>query len=218
MTVGRPRTVSDEQILAGAARVIARIGPARLTLAEVGREVQLSAATLVQRFGSRRGLLLAVARHGADTLPRRLAEAGTSPTPAHALVEVFAGIAATVRTTEEFANHLAFLLLDLADPDFHQVSRDHANAVERAIAEVLAAGQAAGELIPTDLSRLPRAIHAAYNGALVTWGMTGAGSAAEHVRTQLTLLLDPHLAPAPPGHNVRTAPRQPRRGLPRPQE
>lgn len=196
------------------------MGPARLTLAEVGREVRLSAATLVQRFGSRRGLLLAIARHGVDTLPRLVSEAGRSTTPTHALVEVFAGIAATVRTTEEFANHLAFLLIDLADPDFHQVSRDYANAMERAIAEALTAGQAAGELIPADLSRLPQAIHGAYNGALVTWGMTGAGSAAEHVRTHLTLLLDPYLAPAPPGHdgrNVRTSPRQPRRGRPRSQ-
>jgi AcrR family transcriptional regulator len=190
--------VSDEQILAGAARVIARVGPARLTLAEVGREVGLSAATLVQRFRSRRELLLAVARHGADVLPCQVAAARHASTPAHALIDVFAGIAGTVRTSEQFANHLAFLLLDLSDPQFRRISRDYATAVEQAIADVLAAGQAAGELTPGDLRQLPRAIHAAYNGAMVTWGMAGDGSPAEHVRTQLTLLLGPRLEPTLP--------------------
>ncbi|WP_433227027.1 TetR/AcrR family transcriptional regulator [Microtetraspora malaysiensis] len=193
--MGRPRTVSDEQVLAGAARVIARVGPARLTLAEVGREVGLSAATLVQRFGSKRGVLLAVAAHGAEALPSQVATARQASAPVAALIDVLAGMAGTIRSTEEFANHLAFLLLDLADPQFRRISRDYAAAVERAIAEVLAAGQAAGELVQDDLSRLPRAIHAAYNGALIAWGLAGEAGPAEQVREQLALLLGPYLEP-----------------------
>ncbi|WP_433514971.1 TetR/AcrR family transcriptional regulator [Nonomuraea sp. CA-143628] len=193
MTMGRPRTVSDEQILGGAARVIARVGPARLTLAEVGREVGLSAATLVQRFGSKRGVLLAVAAHGAETLPSRVAAAQTASAPVEALIDVLAGMAGSIRSTEEFANHLAFLLLDLADPQFQRISRDYAAAVERAIAEVLAVGQAVGELVQGDVSRFPRAIHAAYNGALIAWGLAGEGDPAENVREQLALLLGPYL-------------------------
>jgi hypothetical protein len=92
----------------------------------------------------------------------------------------------------------AILLLDLSDPQFQRISRDYATAVEQAIADVLTAGQAAGELALDDLSLLPRAIHAAYNGALVTWGMAGEGSPAEQVRTQLTLLLGPYRAPTRP--------------------
>ncbi|MFI7643828.1 TetR/AcrR family transcriptional regulator [Nonomuraea sp. NPDC049400] len=198
MTIGRPRTVSDEQVLAGAARVIARVGPARLTLAEVGREVGLSAATVLQRFGSKRGVLLAVARHGADALPLQVAAAQDASAPTAALIDVLAGIAGGIRSSEEFANHLAFLLLELADPQFQQISSDYTVAVERAIADVLAAGQAAGELISDDLGRLPRAIHAAYNGALLTWGLAGDGSPAEQVRDQLTLLLGPYLQPTRP--------------------
>ena len=56
----RPRTVPDEQILTAAQRAMSRLGPARLTLAEVATEAGLSAATLVQRFGSKRGLMLAL--------------------------------------------------------------------------------------------------------------------------------------------------------------
>src|SRR5690349_10725379 len=57
----RPRTATDADILAAAHRAVSRLGPARLTLADVAREVGLSPATLVQRFGSKRGLLLALA-------------------------------------------------------------------------------------------------------------------------------------------------------------
>jgi AcrR family transcriptional regulator len=192
VTIGRPRTVSDEQILAAAARVIGRVGPARLTLAEVGREVELAAPTLAQRFGTKRRLLLAVARHGAAELPARLAAARRAEAPVRALIDIFAAMAGGIRTSAEFANHLAFLLVDLTDPQFQEISRDQATAVEQAITEVLLAARAAGELT-TDVPELPAAIHAAYNGAMLTWGMHGHGNPAERVRTQLTLLLDPHL-------------------------
>jgi AcrR family transcriptional regulator len=193
VTIGRPRTISDEQILTGAAQVIARVGPAGLTLAAVGAEVGLSAASLVQRFGSKRDLLLAVARRGADTMPRTLATAAEAAAPALALVDRFARLASGIHSRKEFANHLAVLLLDLADPEFQQISHAHAVGVERAIAEVLKASVAAGEMVPNDLDQLPRALHAAYNGALVSWGMLGVGRPAEHVRRQLSLLLRPHL-------------------------
>ena len=56
----RPRTVPDEHILGAAQRTMSRLGPARWTLAEVAKDAGLSPATLVQRFGSKRGLMLAL--------------------------------------------------------------------------------------------------------------------------------------------------------------
>jgi AcrR family transcriptional regulator len=152
---------------------------------------------LAQRFGSKRGLLLAVARDGTTTLPSRLAAARSADAPAQALIDSFALIAAGIRTSTEFANHLAFLLLDLTDPEFRLIARTYAAAVEQAIADVLTAARVAGELTH-EPTQLPRVIHAAYNGAMVTWGMLGYGSPADHVRTQLTVLLNPYLTSAPP--------------------
>jgi len=40
------------------------LGPAKLTLARVAKAAGLSPATLVQRFGSKRALLLALAKSG----------------------------------------------------------------------------------------------------------------------------------------------------------
>jgi AcrR family transcriptional regulator len=50
----RPRTASDEEILAATHRVISSVGP-RFTLADVAREIGLAPATLIQRFGSKKG-------------------------------------------------------------------------------------------------------------------------------------------------------------------
>jgi AcrR family transcriptional regulator len=56
----RPRTVSDEELLEATARAVSRVGPARLTLADVAKEAGVVPATLVQRFGTKRGMLLAL--------------------------------------------------------------------------------------------------------------------------------------------------------------
>src|SRR5262245_47347946 len=62
----RPRLASDPEILAAVFRVAAKLGPLRLTLAEVAKEAGLSPAALVQRFGSKRELLLAAAADAAS--------------------------------------------------------------------------------------------------------------------------------------------------------
>ena len=62
----RPRATSDEDLLAATHRVVSRLGP-NLTLADVAKEAGVSPATLMQRFGSKRGLLLAFAAAGAAT-------------------------------------------------------------------------------------------------------------------------------------------------------
>jgi len=62
--MGRKKITPDGDVLAATLRVVARVGPGRLTLAAVAKEAGLAPATLLQRFGSKRGLLLAVAQVG----------------------------------------------------------------------------------------------------------------------------------------------------------
>src|SRR5215467_9076921 len=63
--MGRKKILPDAVVIEATMRVINRIGPARLTLAEVAAEAGLAPATLVQRFGSKRGLLLSLAETAA---------------------------------------------------------------------------------------------------------------------------------------------------------
>src|SRR5262245_56235614 len=57
----RPRKATDDEVFAAATRVMARCGPADLTLAMIAGEAGLTAGALVQRFGSKRALLLTLA-------------------------------------------------------------------------------------------------------------------------------------------------------------
>lgn len=186
----RPRTVDDEQILQAAARAIGEVGPAHMTLADVGKRIGLSPATLVQRFGSKRGLLLALAVHDADAMPGRIRAVAAADEPLPALAEVMAGFAATVSSVREFANHLSFLLMDLSDPEFQRISQRHAVAIQEAIEEVLVSavdrGQARLRLSPGETARL---IHAVYSGAMVTWGMNPEGQPREAVHSALSAVL-----------------------------
>jgi AcrR family transcriptional regulator len=189
--VPRPRTVSDEAILAATAAVVGDVGPDRLTLADVGHRVGLSPATLVQRFGSRRALLLALAAHDVDAVPARIRRVAAAPGDlVDALIATLTDLATAVDDPARFANHLAFLLKDLSDPQFRAIADRYATGVTTAIAEILAAAAERGEFDSgADPGALAELVHVTYNGALVTWGMTGRGTAAGAVERHLRTVL-----------------------------
>ena len=196
---GRPRTSSNDAILAGAARALSRLGPARLTLADVAAEVGLAPATLVQRFGSKRGLLLAFAAQAAAAAGREFEAARAATTsPLDALLAALAGMTRHVATPEALANNLAFLQTDLSDPAFHRHALEHARAVRTEIQALLDAAVVAGELAPCDTARLARAVQATYNGALVTWAIERQGAVAGWLRDDLETLLQPLRRAGPP--------------------
>ncbi|MEU4564545.1 TetR family transcriptional regulator [Actinoplanes sp. NPDC023936] len=197
--MARPRTVSDAAILTAAAEAVAQAGPAHVTLAQIGDRAGLTAAALLRRFGSKDRLLLALARDAAEAVPARLAAAQAADRPLAALIDTLVAMAGAVRNATEFANHLAFLLMDLSVPEFQQVTREYAAGVENAVGLVLRAAAAAGEVDGDRAGReAAEAIHAAYNGALITWGMGGHdGSPAEHVRRHLLRVTRPLLSSPP---------------------
>jgi AcrR family transcriptional regulator len=197
--VPRTKTVDDDAVLDAAVRVIDRVGPAGLTLAAVAREVGLSASTVVQRFSSKRGLLLALARRAASVGATSLQEAASrSRSPLRALVDGLVRMSASVASPEVLANQLAFLQIDLGDPEFHALAAAHAVAVRSEIRALADAAVEAGELQPCDTARLAQAIQTTYNGALITWGIHRRGRLDTWLRRELDTLLAPRRA-RPPG-------------------
>jgi AcrR family transcriptional regulator len=190
----RPRETTDDAILEATARAIARFGPARLTLAHVAAEVGVAPATLVQRFGSKRGLLLALARQGAgERTPQEYAAIRAAhPSPLEALFAVADCMAGMAPTPEALANHLAFLHIDLTDPDFHRLALEQARAARGELRAFLDAAVAAGELAPCDTERLARAVGVTLGGGLLAWAIERAGTAAEWLRYDLETLLAPY--------------------------
>ncbi|MDX6646465.1 MAG: hypothetical protein QOK40_2192 [Miltoncostaeaceae bacterium] len=188
--MSRPRTVEDAVVLDAASRVVVRDGPARLTLARVAAEVGLSAATLVQRFGSKRDLLLAVARRGARTLTEAFdAARAAHRSPLEALQAGLSGLTSPVATPEAMANSVAFLQIDLSDPAFHAEALEAMLRMRERIRELLDEAVAAGELRPADTGRLAGAVQNAYNGALISWAVYREGAIDDWLRTELDTLL-----------------------------
>jgi AcrR family transcriptional regulator len=199
---GRPRTISDADVVEATWRAISRVGAVRLTLADVAAEAGLAAPTLVQRFGSKRGLLLAFAGQAPGAARDHFAAVRhRQPSPVGALLAALSGMAGPVDSPEALANHLTVLHLDLTDPEFHALAVEHARTVRRELRTLLDAAVQAGELLPCDTGRLAEALQVAYNGALVTWAIDRRGRLGARIRGQAGLLLDPYRpsGSAPPG-------------------
>jgi AcrR family transcriptional regulator len=190
----RPRTVDDAAILKAAAETIGEHGPAGFTLATVGAKVGLSPATLLQRFGSKRGLLLKLAESGPQWAKQSFINAAARHTSSHkALISALKAMTASVASPQAMANNLAFLQIDLTDPEFHALAVAHAKSFRGGIEALLNDAKRWGEIEPhTDTRRLAEAVEAVYNGALITWAVHRKGRVENHLAKQLHTLLDPY--------------------------
>ncbi len=194
--MARPRLVSDDAILDATRQVLAESGPVKLTLATVGARVGLAPPTLMQRFGSKRGLLLASAARSPLMVLREVEEAEARNTSPLATVRDFALTSvAHIKHREELGNGLWFVQLDVADPEFPRHAQAHSAAIVNSCARLYRAAEEAGELRPdTDVQALARHTLVCFNGALQVWAVNGWGSLTEFVAEQLDLMLAPYLS------------------------
>ena len=195
--------VSDDDIFAAAQRAMSRRGPHELTLADIAAEAGVSAGRLVQRFGSKRALLLTLSERFAASAgavfdglraahPRPLATL-------RAYAACMADLAATPDTastliSEALARNLAYLQIDLTDPEFRAHLLANARATRREIERLLKAAIGGGDLRrDVDTRALARAIEAVIGGSLMTWACYREGTAASWIRRDLDAVLQPYL-------------------------
>lgn len=189
----RPRTVADADILMALHAVVGRIGPTRMTLADVASEVGLSAATLVQRFGSKRGLLLAFARAGAETADYCFAGVRAQhASPLDALIAAATMMTKTMGSPEELANGLAFLQIDISDREFRRYALESFEKSHAGYRALLDDAVKAGELMPCDTAKLAHAVAAVSGGSLIAWAVWQRGPAERWVKRDLETLLAPY--------------------------
>jgi AcrR family transcriptional regulator len=191
----RPRRTSDVEILMAAFRVIARLGPHRLTLADVAREAGLTAGALVQRFGSKRALLLAAAADaaGGDAyIFPALRQRHRSPRAA--LLGLADCMAMMGDTPEQVAHSLAFLQMDLTDPEFLALAVRRSRGMQAGLRALVDDAIAAGELVRCDARRLGRALEATLNGSMLAWTFHREGTLTNWLRRDLRTLIAPYEA------------------------
>jgi AcrR family transcriptional regulator len=191
----RPRATSDADILAATYRIVSRLGP-NLTLADVAKEAGVSPATLVQRFGSKRGLLLALASSGSIGLPEEFARIRAAHrSPLAAVIGVGDCMAAMAESPETLSNSLAFLQMDLVDPEFHRHALAHSRTMQAEITSLLDEAVAAGELQRCDTRKLARAVQSLLGGSMLQWAIDRDSTVLERVHEDLDSLLRPRYCP-----------------------
>ena len=192
----RPRTITDQDLLMAVHRVVNRLGP-HLTLADVAREAGVSAATLVQRFGSKRGLLLAFASLAAEGTDEEFAAIRQKyPDPVEAIQEFVRCFSRMASSPEAVSNGLAFLQVDLSDPEFHQYSLVQARATLAEIKKILDDAVKGGVMVRCDTDKLAFALNAMVGGAMVAWAVLRDGTAEDAMQDAVGMLIRPYLTPA----------------------
>ena len=117
----RPRKASDDEVFAATLRMMARLGPQQITLADIASEVGLTPGALVQRFGSKRALLLTLSEkfaHSTSAMFESLRAA--EPSPLATLYAYADCMAQLGGSPEALAHHLMWLQQDLTDPEFRR--------------------------------------------------------------------------------------------------
>ena len=128
--------------------------------------------------------------------------------PLAALVAAATDMTRYLDTPEEVANSLAFLQMDLSDPDFHRLMVINSRRMLEGYRRLLREAVEAGELVECDTQRLARAISAVCGGSLIGWAVFRQGTAVAWVRADVDTVLEPYRS------RPRGSKRQSRRSMP----
>lgn len=170
-----------------------RRGPSEITLADVAKEAGVVPATLIQRFDTKRGLLLAAVKTGPASMPEQFtAGRAKHKSPLKALVELFVECSGFAATPESMANGLAYLQIDLTDPEFRAITLEQFKAIREETRKILDEAVAARELIPCDTADLARLFQQVNGGSMLDWAVYREGTLANWVRRDLEALLRPY--------------------------
>jgi AcrR family transcriptional regulator len=187
----RPRKVSDEDIHQATMRAMLRRTPAELTLADVAEEAGVTASALVQRYGSKRELLLAAVSRAAESTVALLdAIRARHRSPLHAVLDYGECMAGMAASPAMLAHHLGYLQLDLTDADFQRHARAQSDASRTTIKRWLDEAVDARELPKgTKTAELARAVEITVAGSMIVWGLRQDEPSLKAVRRDLRALL-----------------------------
>jgi AcrR family transcriptional regulator len=175
-----------------------RRSPVELTLADVAKEAGVVPATLIQRFGTKRELLLANCKAWTADVAGQFAVARAKyRSPLKTLVELLVESSGFTATPESMANFLAYLQIDLTDPEFHAVLLVQFATMRDETKKLLDDAVAARELKPCDTAGLARLVQQVNGGAMVDWAVYRKGPLAAWIRRSLEVLLAPYRSGRP---------------------
>jgi AcrR family transcriptional regulator len=204
---GRRQKVSDEEVFAAAQRAMGRRMPHELTLADIAEEAGVTPGRLVQRFGSKRALLVALSERFAGSAGPvfaglRAAHGG----PLTTLRAYAACMADLAPTPEALLRNLAYLQGDLTDEVLRGHLVENARASRKEIEALLRAAVADGELRrDVDVRSLARTVETVIGGSLMSWATYREGKAVDWIGRDLEAALAPWLGRQARARNARAS-------------
>ncbi|MDN6860818.1 helix-turn-helix domain-containing protein [Pseudomonas sp. CAN2814] len=177
--MARTKTVSDQTILDAAMALMVREGPEAVTFAAVGREVGLSAATLVQRHATKADFLRAVLLRAWDRLDEQTvqldASAELSPEGA---VRMLVAMFPVGEGETDYAEGLLILREDMRDPQLRERGAQWGAALAAALGRRLSDD-------PHRQALLGRLMASQWQGAQLWWAFERRGDAASAIGAEL---------------------------------
>ncbi|MFI4933529.1 MAG: TetR/AcrR family transcriptional regulator [Caulobacterales bacterium] len=173
----RHKSISDEEVLDRALPLMASAGPGGFTLADLAREVGVSPATLLQRFGDKQTLIeRAFARDNerfvvwVENLP-----AGVG---ADVVIRIYSDATKLFGDNPSLADHLLWLREDIRDPALNRLSHQRFKLFRAAIVKRLPPMRIAAD-------RAAQLLDAQFHGAVVQWGLEPHGRLDDFVARSL---------------------------------
>lgn len=185
--MARPRSITDERLLAAAETVIGRCGPG-FTLAQVAGEARVAVGTVGQRFGSKAGLLQALSRRATERAVAQMRAFGDAEDPVAGLRSAAVSVYAVLGDAEEAANHLGQLGVDIGDPALRALLGEHFTAVEAELRRLVCAAAPALPHAPS-VPRAARALLAVINGVSIDWSIRPEGRLADRLTEDVDAVL-----------------------------
>lgn len=176
----RKRTIADQDVLDAALAIVRANGPAALTFAALALRIDLAPATIVQRFGTKAGLLRAALSRAWDMLDEATTAAiDRAPRSPAGVIEMLVELSGQYYEGDDFADQLLILREDLRDPVLRVRGRVWMDRLYEAIESRLDGS-------PTSRTRgAGRLVFAQWQGALIVWSFRRRGSLRDEVRSAL---------------------------------
>jgi AcrR family transcriptional regulator len=189
----RPKTLSDADVLATAYRLVHAHGPDALTFASVAEACGLSASTLVQRFGSKAGLVRSALLHAWDGLDAKTARlAAAVPKTPEGAIGLLVELSRDYGGIESYAEGLLVLREDLRDPVLRARGRAWKDALSGALEDCFAK-------VPQAPEGIGLLIAAQWQGSLLWWSFDPRGEVESFVEDGLRRFVAALVRPGPSG-------------------
>jgi AcrR family transcriptional regulator len=179
----RPKTRSDEQVLDAALALVHDVGTERLTFAALADRCGLSAATLVQRFGTKAALTQRALLQAWDHLDALTAElARATPKTPDGSVELLLALSRQYGDVSTYRGGLLVLHEDLRDPVLRRRGTAWEEVLTTALDECFVA-------VPDAPPRIGHALAAHWQGAMTWWAFQATRPLTDYLRDSLVEIL-----------------------------